>query len=205
MSNVLKMIVTALIVLSICVISCTQSQETKTSSNISLSSESNNSTVILRNEINPTHSLPNTGAIKGSLLYTDNTTPNQVSIYIFRSGETESTDVAFVNDNGDYCFSDLPIGTYEIYAAIYKDYSLTISDVTVVVKDQEIMNIPTIIVPKEMVIMGLALALVIYGYIWAIREVRRFKSIFKNLETLNTQIKNIKERVEIIDKQLSGE
>jgi len=60
-----------------------------------------------------------------------------------------STARVSVKANGDYYFSGLPVGDYEIYAAIYRDYSLETPDAKIIIYDQQVTMVPLIIVPRE--------------------------------------------------------
>lgn len=95
----------------------------------------------------PAH--PNTGSVTGCLLFVDNTPAYPNSVYIFKSGAFTSTATASVNTEGDYSFSGLPVGDYEIYAAIYRDYSLQTPDAKISVYDQQVTTVPLIIVPRH--------------------------------------------------------
>jgi hypothetical protein len=91
----------------------------------------------------------NTGHVTGRVVYVDGAPASQVGVYIFKRGAFMSTARATVKANGDYYFSGLPVGDYEIYAAIYKDYSLEIPDAKISVYDQQVTTVSLIIVPRE--------------------------------------------------------
>jgi hypothetical protein len=91
---------------------------------------------------------PNTGHAIGLLLYTDNTPASHVSVYIFEADAFMSKTVVWTNVSGYYLFESLPVGDYEIYGAIYKDYSLSTPDAIITVCDQQTTEVPTIIVPR---------------------------------------------------------
>ena len=100
-------------------------------------------------KVTPVPMKPNTGHITGQVIYIDNTPASQVSVYIFEKGAFMSTSCDFTNDKGEYIFSDLPVGEYEIYAAIYRDYSLETPDKIVRVNDQQVTTVLPIAVPRE--------------------------------------------------------
>jgi len=91
----------------------------------------------------------NTGHVTGRVLYIDGTPASQVQVYIFKHGAFMSTAMDFVRGDGVYYFSGLPTGYYEIYAGIYKDYSLAVPDAEIVVYDEQVTSAPDIIVPRE--------------------------------------------------------
>ncbi len=92
---------------------------------------------------------PNNGNASGHLEFMDGSPAYPNQIYIFVQGAGISLKSTGVNNNGDYYFSDLPAGNYEIYAAIYKDYSLSTPDATIHVNAQQTTAITVIMVPKE--------------------------------------------------------
>lgn len=100
-------------------------------------------------QVTPVPMKPNTGHITGKVIYLDNTPASQVGVYIFEKGAFMSTSHDFTNGKGEYIFSDLPVGEYEIYAAIYRDYGLETPDKTVRVNDQQITTVLPIVVPRE--------------------------------------------------------
>jgi hypothetical protein len=91
----------------------------------------------------------NTGHVTGRVVYKDGTSASQVSVWIFKRGAFLSTEHATTKANGEYYFSGLPVGDYDIYAAIYKDYGLETPDAEIRVYDQKVTAVLLIIVPKE--------------------------------------------------------
>jgi hypothetical protein len=98
-----------------------------------------------------TSSTPNTGSVTGRVLFTDNTPAYPNLVYIFESGILASVSIATtsVDTNGYYYFSNIPVGIYEIYTAIYKDYTLQKPDADLItVVDQHVTTVPLIIVTR---------------------------------------------------------
>jgi hypothetical protein len=91
----------------------------------------------------------NTGHVTGRVVYVDGAPASHVGVWIFERGAFLSTEYAAVKENGEYFFSGLPVGDYDIYAAIYKDYSLETPDAEIRVYDQKVTTVPLIVVPKE--------------------------------------------------------
>ncbi len=110
---------------------------------------SSTTTKITPTMVSPTPAHPNTGGIYGRVFFTDNTPANSTSVAAFKSGEYITHNLVSTNANGEYHFTDLPVGSYEIQPLLtWASAGVETPVVKISVSDQQISTAPPLSVPR---------------------------------------------------------